>query len=35
VRGARFALVEDAGHFPHVEQPSATLDAIASFAPKA
>ncbi len=31
VPGARFSLIDDAGHFPHVEQPSAVIDAIASF----
>ena len=31
VPGARFSVIDNAGHFPHVEQPSVVLDAIASF----
>jgi len=31
VPGARFAEIANAGHFPHVEKPGATLDAILSF----
>ena len=35
VPGASFELIEAAGHFPHVEQAEATLDAIAAFVRKA
>lgn len=31
IPGARFALIDDAGHYPHIEQPQAFARAMASF----